>query len=185
MEQSSKFMWEKCQQTAQMWQWFTWGHIRQPCSQEDFNSLYAFFAKRNKKGESVIASIVIKNKICACAHNLHVYHETTSKMVYHRGASLSEHPLLNLMFCHTNLGICHCCSMSMVSKTSYSHFSDHYATYTLNLTMKSWAESLALMRVLTWSKLNYCAWFDDTDSEQPALVCHGTQSHSADPSAQS
>ena len=28
---------------------------------------------------------------------------------------------------------------------------------------------------LTWSKLNYCAWFDGTVCEQPALVCHGLQ----------
>ena len=106
-------------------------------------------------------------------------------MVCHRGASLSEHPL---MFCHgtQTLGfVTVCSSTSMLSKTSCSHFSGqgtYYATHTLglNFIIKSWAESLALMMslcmALTWSKLNYCAWFDDTVYEQPALVCHGPRS---------
>ena len=29
---------------------------------------------------------------------------------------------------------------------------------------------------LTWSERNYCAWFDGTVCEQPALVYHGLQS---------
>ena len=74
--------------------------------------------------------------------------------------------------------------MSMVSKTLCSHFAcqgSYYATHTLglNFTIKSRAESLALMSVimhgLTWSERNYCAWFDGTVFEQPALVCHGSQ----------
>ena len=64
-----------------------------------------------------------------------------------------------------------CCSMSMVSKTSCSHFSiqGSYYGYTLhtlglNFTMKSWAESLALMSVimhgpyLKWTQLLYVIW---------------------------
>ena len=80
-----------------------------------------------------------------------------------------------------------CCSMSMVSRTSCSHFTcqgSYYATHTLVLsfTMKSWAESLvpfiwvSLCMALTWSERNYCAWFDGTVCEQPALVYHGLQS---------
>ena len=80
-----------------------------------------------------------------------------------------------------------CCSMRMVSKTSCSHLAcqgSYYATHTLglNFTMKSWAKSLApfiwvsLCMALTWSERNYCAWFDGTVCEQPALVCHGSQS---------
>ena len=31
--------------------------------------------------------------------------------------------------------------------------------------------------VLTWSEHNYCAWFEGTVCEQPALVYYGSQSH--------
>ena len=72
---------------------------------------------------------------------LHTYMYTllnTSKMIYRRGASLSKHALLFLSCTQTmdNSRICHCCSMSMVSKakTSCSHFSSqrtYYATHTL------------------------------------------------------
>ena len=79
-----------------------------------------------------------------------------------------------------------CCSMSMVSKTSCSHFCGQgsYSTSTthtlgLNFTIKLWAEFLAplwvsLCMTLTWSERNYFAWFDGTVCEQPALVCHGS-----------
>ena len=78
--------------------------------------------------------------------------------------------------------------MSMVSKTLCNHFAcqgSYSTTHTLglNFTIKSWAESLAIMSViitmaLTWSEHNYCEWFDGTICvcEQPALVCHGSQS---------
>jgi len=83
-----------------------------------------------------------------------------------------------------------CCSMSTASKTSCSHFSaqgSYYAIHTLglNFTMKSWTESLVLMSAimhgpyLKQTQL-YCAWFDGTVCEQPALVCHFPQSHSVD-----
>ena len=57
---------------------------------------------------------------------------------------------------HTNVTagfVTVCCSMSMVSKTLWSHFAcqGNYATHTLglNFTIKSWAESLVLMSVIT------------------------------------
>ena len=50
----------------------------------------------------------------------------------------------------------------------------------LHKNLMLWAECLALMMslflVLTWSELNYCAWFEGTVCEQPALVCHDPQS---------
>ena len=124
-----------------------------------------------------------------CAQQL--AHCTTSKMIYdHQGGEPERACIVDLMFCHgtqiiTAGFVAVCCSMTMVSKTSCSHFACHrsyYATHTLglNFTIKSRAESLALMSVimhgLTWSKRNYCAWFDGTVCEQPALVCHGSQS---------
>ena len=66
--------------------------------------------------------------------------------------------IADLMFCHgtqtmDNSRICHCCSTNKESKTSCSHFSGQEvttATHTLglNFTMKSRAESLALMSVI-------------------------------------
>jgi len=35
---------------------------------------------------------------------------------------------------------------------------------------------MSIIMALTWSERNYCAWFDDTICEEPALVCHGSQS---------
>ena len=91
-----------------------------------------------------------------------------------------------------NSRICHCrCFMSMVSKNFVQPFfrSRGLLRYThawTELHKLSWAESLALMMslfmALTWSELNYCAWFDGTVCEQPALVCRCPQSCSVDPS---
>ena len=60
------------------------------------------------------------------------------------------------------------CSMSMVSKTLYSHFSGQGSYYSstlgLNFTMESWAEFLGLMSVimhgpyLKWTQLLCVAW---------------------------
>ena len=80
-----------------------------------------------------------------------------------------------------------CCFMSMVSKTSCSNFTcqgSYYTTHTLglNFTIKSWAESLALMSVimhgpyLKRTQLLCVIWRSMTICEQPALVCHGSQS---------
>ena len=93
-----------------------------------------------------------------------------------------------------NSRICHCrCFMSMVSKNFVQPFlrSRELLRYThawTKLHKLSWAESLALIMslfmALTWSELNYCAWFDGTVCEQPALVCRCPQSFSVhvDPS---
>ena len=86
-----------------------------------------------------------------------------------RAACIAE-----LMFCHgtQSMGfvtVTVCCSVSMVSKTLCSHFSGQrstMATHTLglNFTMKSWAESLALMSVimnghyLKWTQLLCMIW---------------------------
>ena len=55
----------------------------------------------------------------------------------------------------------------------------YYATHMLglNFTMKSelnlWRLWVSLCTALTWSELNYTAWFDGVVCKQPALVCHG------------
>ena len=97
------------------------------------------------------------------------------------------------MFCRgtqimDNSRICHCCSMSMVSKTSCSHFAcqgSYYATHTLglNFTIKSWAKSLALMSVIMHGPYlkrtqRLCViWRHCMSAACPCLnLCHGSQS---------
>ena len=118
----------------------------------------------------------------------------TSKLVHHRGASLSEHPLLiYVLSWHTNLRICHCLLFHEHGKQNFVQpflWSRKLLRYTHAWTklhtdeVMSWISGAwaSLCMALTWSELNYCAWFDDTVCEQPALICHGPQSHSADPS---
>ena len=66
----------------------------------------------------------------------------TSNMISHRGASLSEHVLLIESFVMAHKSwitagfVTVCCSMSMVSKTSCSHFAcqgSYYATQRAHL----------------------------------------------------
>ena len=78
-----------------------------------------------------------------------------------------------------------CCSMSMVSKTLCSHFSSQWSHYGYthawtitsqwSLELNLWRLWASLCMALTWSELNYCAWFDGPICEQPALDCHGLQ----------
>ena len=109
--------------------------------------------------------------------------------------------IADLIFCHgrkimDNSRICHCLlfnehgeqnleqPFSLVKEATTAT-----PTLRLNFTMKSWAESLALMSVimhglhLKWTRLLCVIWHYCTVCEQPALVCHGPQSRSVDPSA--
>ena len=72
-----------------------------------------------------------------------------------------------------------CCSMSMISTTLCSHFSSQgsYYGYTHALTklpteVMSWIWCLwvSLCMALTWSELNYCAWFVPSVSSLPLSV---------------
>ena len=62
--------------------------------------------------------------------------------------------------------------------TGQGSFSGFTHTWT-KFTMKSWAESLALMSAIMHgpylSELNYCGRFNGNICERPALVCHGPQ----------
>ena len=67
-----------------------------------------------------------------------------------------------------------CSSMSMVSKTSCSHFSgqgSYHTTHTWTNKVMSWISGAyeSLCMALTWSELDYFAWFDGTVCDQPAL----------------
>ena len=120
----------------------------------------------------------------------------TSKMIHHWGVSLSEHALL---LCHgtqttDNSRICHCLQFHEYGKQNFVHpflrsrkllRYTHAWTKLHNVVMTQlnlWCLWVSLCVTLTWSELNYCAWFDGTVCEQPGLVCHGPQSHSVDPS---
>ena len=75
----------------------------------------------------------------------------TSKMIYHWGASLSEHALAHKPWITAGF-VTVGCSMSMVSKTLCNHFAcqgSYHTTHTfgLNFTIKTWAESLVLIRM--------------------------------------
>ena len=87
----------------------------------------------------------------------------TSKMIYQRGGGGKPEGacIADLLFCHGTQPwiiagfVTVCCSMSMVSKTVCAAISAvkkpttlHTCTLGLNFTMKSWAESLALMSVI-------------------------------------
>ena len=93
-------------------------------------------------------------------------------MIYHQGASLSKH---DLMFCHgtqttDNSRICHCLLFDEHDKHNfvqpflqsrkllrlYTH-----ALTKLHTEVMSWIWCLwvSLCMALTWSELNYCAWF--------------------------
>ena len=85
------------------------------------------------------------------------------------------------------------CPMSMVSKTSYSHFSDQGSYYThawTNFTMKSWAEFLEPTSVnmhgpkaLREANSTTVHGLTVSVCEQPVLTCHGPQSHLVEPSS--
>ena len=123
--------------------------------------------------------------------------EITSKMIYHRDKP--ERPCIaNFVMAYKPwitagfITVAVLCSINMVSNIFMQPFlqSRKLLRYThtwTKLHKLSWAESLALMMslfmALTWSELNYCAWFDGTVCEQPTLVCHCPQSFSVDPLA--
>ena len=89
------------------------------------------------------------------------YNSTTSKMVYTIRAREPERALdpLLILFCHgtQTLGfVTVCCSMSMVSKTSCSHFfgqGSYYATHTLGQTSR-WSHELNLWRLWVSTEAN-------------------------------
>ena len=128
--------------------------------------------------------------ICVCMAHFWGFHPYihTSKMIYHWRGEPERACITDAMFCHGIQTMDNsrtvCCSMSMVSKTLCSHFSGQ-GSYTLGLNftisheLNLWHLWVSLCMALTWSELNYCAWFDGTVCEQPALVCHGSQSHSS------
>ena len=94
---------------------------------------------------------------------VHCVSHYTSKMIYHRGAEPERACIADSMFCHAHKPwitagfVTVCCSMSMVSKTLYSHFSSqgsYYTSYSHSWTklhnLLSWAESWHLYHYL-WS----------------------------------
>ena len=97
-----------------------------------------------------------------------------------------------LMFCHgtqimDNSRICHCLLFHGHGKQNFmqpfclSRKLLRYNMLGLNFTTKSelnlWSCLwVSLCMALTWSKRNYCAWFNGTVCEQPALVYHSSQS---------
>ena len=119
-------------------------------------------------------------------------------MIYHRGASLSEHALLVRHGTQTidNSRICHCLLFGECGKQNFVQpflRSRKLLRYTRAWTklhnvvmtrLNLWRLWLSLwvwlFMALTWSELNYCVWFDGTVCEQPGLVCHGLQLHSVD-----
>ena len=97
-------------------------------------------------------------------------------MIYHWGVSLSKHALLNAHKPWITAGfVTVYFSVSMVNKNFMQPFlrSTKLLCYTrawTKLHKLSWTESLVLMMslfmaALTWSELNYCAWFDGTVCE--------------------
>ena len=111
--------------------------------------------------------------ICVCMAHFWGFHPYihTSKMIYHWRGEPERACITDAMFCHGIQTMDNsrtvCCSMSMVSKTLCSHFSGQ-GSYTLGLNftisheMNLWHLWVSLCMTLTWSELNYCAWFDGT-----------------------